>query len=146
MSSLPPLEGPAWMFAMIGPIDDVMSVGCVDPSNDVTFFQSRLSPSGVTRPPKRYVTPLVRSKRSFETKPPPTSKSPPVSSQSSCASHATNGLTNSGFSASSRSFGITVSVRREPAMGAIVLTRIPRFFPSSASVLEKPTSPSFAAL
>ena len=87
---------------------------------------------------------MVRSQRSLPTKPPPISKSPPVSSQDSWHSHATSGLTVSGDIASRKFGGSTPSVMRDAATGAIALTWMPRLLPSMASVLEKPARPSLA--
>ena len=41
--------------------------------------------------------------------------------------------------------GQTVLVRREPAIGAIVLQRMLFFWPSRANVLDRPSKPSLAA-
>jgi hypothetical protein len=48
------------------------------------------------------------------------------------------------LSASTSAGGITVSVIRDPAVGAIVLTMMLRFLPSSASVWLRPCNPSLA--
>jgi hypothetical protein len=64
----------------------------------------------------------------------------------SWASQATSGLTYSGRRASMSSLGRTVSVRREPAIGAMVLTRTLYLRPSAASVKPRPTRPSLAVL
>ena len=52
----------------------------------------------------------------------------------------------SGFSASTRSGGITVAVILVPATGAMVFVKMFRFAPSIASVFANPKIPSFAAL
>ena len=92
----------------------------------------------------RNVLPSARSQRSFAKNPPPTSKRPPVSSHDSWHSHATRGDTYSGFKASMRFGGSTVSVMRDPAMGAMALTWMFFLRPSMARVFERPTRPSFA--
>ena len=144
MYSLPPLLGPAWMFAITGCIDEVMSAGCSDLPKPVTSPHALEMPSTVIGRPSLNVLPTDRSQRSLAMKPPPTSKRPPVSVQLSWQSQATRGLTYSGLSASMSSLGRTVSVRREPAMGAMVFTRTFFFLPSSASVFDRPSRPSFA--
>lgn len=98
---------------------------------------------------ERNITPLVRCHRSFDTQPAPTynasattlpsrnstSKRACVSAQDSWHRYITSGATNSGFSALTMSRvtcqqfnsvraepgGITVSVIRDPAVGAMVL-------------------------
>jgi hypothetical protein len=129
---------------MIGPIDSVIEPGCSVLSNCVMSFHAASTPSGVIGRPRRKVLPLERSQRSLPMKPPPTSNRPPVSSDDSWHSRATSGDTNSGLSASIRFCGSTVSVMREPAIGAIVLTRTFFFLPSSARVWAKPWMPSLA--
>ena len=128
----------------MGCIDEVMSVGCDDLEKSVICPHAFWSCSGCIGLPSLKIFPSVRSQRSFAKRPPPTSNRPPFSSQLSCASHATSGETYSGFSASVMSFGRTVSVRREPAMGAMVFAKTFFFLPSSARVCAKPWSPSFA--
>ncbi len=55
------------------------------------------------------------------------------------------GETYSGFKASTRFLGITVSVSLEPASGAMVLTMMLYLAPSWTSVLARPTMPILAA-
>jgi hypothetical protein len=56
----------------------------------------------------------------------------------------TSGATNSGLRALTSSSGMTVSVMREPAIGAIVLHRTLFFLPSRQIVLLKPQMASLA--
>ena len=87
----------------------------------------------------------VRSQRSFDIHPRPLQ----IDHQSRCRSHGkakrTSGETSSGFKLSVSSFGSTVSVSRVAAKGAIVLTQMFFDLPSRASVLARPSKPSFIA-
>ena len=143
MRSLPPSAFDS-RLPRIGPIDSLTLAGWVDFAKSVMTLHDFFTCSAVMARPSLKSLPSVRSQRSLAKSPPPTSKRPPVSSQLSCASQATSGETYSGLSASVMFFGRIVSVRREPAIGAIVLTWTFFFFPSRARVFEKPTRPSFA--
>ncbi len=144
MNSLPPFDF-VERFSSTGPSASVMLAGCVALPKSVTVSHDARTASGVSSRPSLKVRPCARSQRSLPKKPPPTSKRPPVSLQSWCASQPTSGVTYSGFRFSSTSFGRMVSVRRDAAMGAMVLTRTFFFSPSTASVFAKPTRPSLAA-
>ncbi len=61
----------------------------------------------------------------------PTSNSDPFSVQDSWHRYPTRGVTCSGSRRARMSSGITVAVRREAAMGAIVFTRTLRFLPAA---------------
>ena len=78
---------------MIGCIDSAMEPGCSVSSKPTMVDQLARTSSGVMDRPDRTTLPRARSQRSLPKKPPPTSKSPPLSSQSSWHSQATSGET-----------------------------------------------------
>ena len=99
MNSLPPFDGPAWMFSNSGWSASVALAGCVVCSNLVIAGHAASTSSIATARPTRKVLPPARSQRSLAKNPPPTSYSPPVSSCDSWTSRATSGETRSGLSA-----------------------------------------------
>ena len=143
MNSLPPLLFFS-RLASTGCSAACTFSGCVVFVKSVTALHAPLTCSTDSGLPMGKSLPSVRSQRSLPMKPPPTSKMPPFSSQLSWHSQATNGETYSGLSASTISLGMMVSVRREPATGAMMLVWMPRLTPSSASVWPKPTRPILA--
>ena len=128
----------------MGCIDSVMFAGCVDLPKSTMVLHLLFTCSGVRARDRRNVVPSARSQRSLPMKPPPTSNRLPFSSHDSWARYATSGETYSGLRAAMRSGGSTVSVMREPAMGAMVLTRTFFLPPSMARVCAKPCRPSLA--